>query len=118
MLSKGQTGDGDRKARQAKLTDIAKKKAEKEALLAAEEASLPSKPKSAPKAGSKKPAAKPVGGGISNFSIDDPLNLRSGRDENMPIEEFGATGVEGMLEALEVVNQKTDKQAMGAKVCD
>ena len=36
----------------------------------------------------------------------------------MPVEEFGATGVEGMLEALEVVNQKTDKQAMGAKVCD
>ena len=32
------------------------------------------------------------------------------------MEEFGATGVEGMLEALEVVNQKTDKQAMGAKV--
>jgi hypothetical protein len=34
------------------------------------------------------------------------------------VEEFGATGVEGMLEALEVVNQKTDKQSMGAKVCD
>jgi hypothetical protein len=98
---------------------IAKKKADKEALLAAEEASLPSKPKSAPKAGSKKAvASKPVGGGISNFSIDDPLNLRSGRDEDKPVEEFGATGVEGMLEALEVVNQRTDKQAMGAKVRD
>jgi hypothetical protein len=98
---------------------VAKKKADKEALLAAEEASLPSKPKSAPKAGSKKAASassKPVGGGISNFSIDDPLNLRSGRDEDKPVEEFGATGVEGMLEALEVVNQRTDKQAMGAKV--
>jgi hypothetical protein len=94
----------------------AKKKAEKEALLAAEEAALPSKPKAAPKAGSKKketPVAKP--GGLNNFSINDPLNLRSGRDEE-PVEEFGATGVEGMLEALEVVNQKTDKQAMGAKV--
>jgi len=95
----------------------AKKKAEKEALLAAEEAALPSKPKAAPKAGSKKketPVAKP--GGLNNFSINDPLNLRSGRDEE-PVEEFGATGVEGMLEALEVANQKTDKQAMGAKVC-
>jgi hypothetical protein len=98
---------------------VAKKKAEKEALLAAEEAALPSKPKSAPKAGSKKketPVAKP--GGLNNFSIDDPLNLRSGRDENRPVEEFGATGIEGMLEALEVVNQKTDKQSMGAKVCE
>ena len=99
---------------------LAKKKAEKEALLAAEEAALPSKPKSAPKAGSKPknketPVAKP--GGLNNFSINDPLNLRSGRDDDKPIEEFGATGVEGMLEALEVANQKTDKQAMGAKVC-
>jgi len=97
----------------------AKKKAEKEALLAAEEAALPSKPKSAPKAGSKKkvdPAARPVGGGIASFNLDDPLNLRSGRDEAVPVEELSATGIEGMLEALEVANQRTDKQSMGAKV--
>lgn len=48
--------------------------------------------------------------------MDDPLNLRSGRNDDEPIEEFGATGVEGMLEALEVAKQKTSKQALGAKV--
>lgn len=93
-------------------------------MLAAEEAAGPSKVKAAPKAGAKKNKAAggggpaiPAGGGIANFSIDDPLNLRSGRDEATPIDELSATGIEDMLEALEVANQKTDKQAMGAKVC-
>jgi hypothetical protein len=49
--------------------------------------------------------------------VEDPLNLRSGRDEDKPVEELSATGIEGMLEALEVANQKTDKQTLGAKVC-
>lgn len=104
---------------------IAKKKAEREAMLAAEEASGPSKVKSAPKAGSKKKAPitgldagprAPPGQGIANFSVNDPLNLRTGRDEDTPIEELSATGIDAMMEALEVANQKTDKQAMGAKV--
>ena len=30
--------------------------------------------------------------------------------------ELSALGVEGMLEALEIVNQRTDKEALGAKV--
>lgn len=30
--------------------------------------------------------------------------------------ELSATGIEGMIEALELVNQKTDKDAVGAKV--
>jgi hypothetical protein len=95
-------------------------------MLAAEEASGPSKVKSAPKAGAKKkpqpmagldagPRAAP-GHGIANFSVNDPLNLRSGRDEDTPIEELSATGIDAMMEALEIANQKTDKQAMGAKV--
>lgn len=93
-------------------------------MLAAEEASGPSKVKSAPKAGAKKkpitgldagPRAAP-GQGIANFSINDPMNLRSGRDEDTPIEELSATGIDAMMEALEVANQKTDKQALGAKV--
>lgn len=94
-------------------------------MLAAEEASGPSKVKSAPKAGTKKKAPitgldagprAPPGQGIANFSVNDPLNLRSGRDEDTPIEELSATGIDAMMEALEVANQKTDKQAMGAKV--
>ena len=32
------------------------------------------------------------------------------------VEELSAMGVEGMLEALEIVNQRTDREALGAKV--
>jgi hypothetical protein len=58
----------------------------------------------------------PTGAGIAGFTTLDPLGLRKGGLEQDEITELSATGVEGMLEALEVVNQKTDKQAMGAKV--
>ena len=99
----------------------ARKKAEKEALLAAEEAALPTK-KVAPKAGQKKKEQKQLapGGIISgSFSTGDPLGLgrakgADGQDE--PVTELSATGIDGMLEALELVNQKTDKDTIGAKV--
>jgi len=100
---------------------IARKKAEKDALLAAEEASLPTK-KAAPKAGQKKKEPKQLapGGIISgNFSTDDPLGLRKAKGpngEDEPVVELSATGIDGMLEALELVNQKTDKDTVGAKV--
>ena len=101
---------------------IARKKAEREALLAQEEASITTK-KAAPKAGAKKkaPAASlgplPGKGAASlNFQGDDPLGLRSRKnDDAAPSLELSATGIEDMLEALEVVNQKTDKESMGAK---
>lgn len=82
---------------------------------------MPTK-KVAPKAGQKKKEPKQLapGGIISgNFSTDDPLGLRKtkGPDgEDMPIPELSATGIDGMLEALELVNQKTDKDTIGAKV--
>lgn len=106
--------------------EVARKKQEREALLAAEEASLPSKPKSAPKAGSSKKKvdsgilAPAAGKGIASFTTNDPLGLRGsglGDDPGEAAPELSARGVEEMLEALEVVNQRTDKQAMGAKVC-
>lgn len=101
---------------------VARKKAEKDALLAAEEASLPNKAKSAPKAGAKKKAGDklPPGGIIATtFSTDDPLGLRKlkGPDgQDVKIDELSADGLDQMLEALEIVNQKTDKDALGAKV--
>lgn len=102
---------------------LARKKAEREALLAAEEASLPSKPKSAPKAGSSKKKADSgilapaAGKGVASFSTNDPLGLRgSGLDGEDAVPELSAQGIEGMLEAMEIVNQKTDKEALGAKV--
>ncbi|KAI9637084.1 uncharacterized protein MKK02DRAFT_45792 [Dioszegia hungarica] len=108
----------------AKAAEAARKKQEREALLAAEEASLPSKPKAAPKAGAakKKPdsgvLAPAAGKGIASFTTNDPLGLRGsglGDDEGEPVAELSARGVEEMLEALEVVNQKTSKDALGAK---
>jgi hypothetical protein len=105
---------------------VARKKQEREALLAAEEAALPSKPKAAPKAGSstkKKPdsgiLAPAAGKGIASFTTNDPLGLRGsglGNDPGEDVPELSARGVEDMLEALELVNQRTDKDALGAKV--
>lgn len=89
--------------------------------MAEEEASAPSKVKSAPKAGSsKKKVDKPlgpgVGGGVAAYSILDPLGLRRSDDPEQQVSELSATGVEQMLEAMELVQQKTDNEAMGAKV--
>ena len=101
----------------------ARKKAEREALLASEESSLPSKPKAAPKAGAKKkPPAdtlKPTGAGLAGYALDDPMGLRKAKGADGEVEEvdeLSATGLDGMLEAMEVVNQRTDREAMGAKV--
>jgi hypothetical protein len=81
---------------------------------------MPIKSKAAPKAGAKKkPVDKPlgpsVGGGVAAYSLSDPLGLRKA-DGDEGVKELSATGIEDMLEALELVNQKTDKDAMGAKV--
>ena len=100
----------------------ARKKAEREALLAAEEAGTTTK-KAAPKAGQKKKdkgVTLPPGGIIaSSFSTGDDLGVRKtkGADgEPEKVTELSATGIEGMIEALELVNQRTDKDAVGAKV--
>ncbi|KGB77498.1 hypothetical protein I307_03360 [Cryptococcus deuterogattii 99/473] len=106
----------------AKAAEAARKKAEREALLASEEASLPSKAKSAPKAGAakKKPVDKLVasGTGVAGFSVNDPLNLRKAKGpdgEPEEVKELSAKGIDEMLEALELVNQKTDKATVGSK---
>ncbi|ORY31248.1 hypothetical protein BCR39DRAFT_527112 [Naematelia encephala] len=119
----GEKGSSKAEAAAARAAEVARKKAEREALLAAEEASLPSKAKSAPKAGSKKKASTggiltpTPGGGIAAYSVADPLGLRKSKDAegDEPTPELSATGLEQMLEALEVVNAKTDKQTLGAK---
>ncbi|WVQ95574.1 hypothetical protein IAU59_002671 [Kwoniella sp. CBS 9459] len=108
-----------------KAAEAARKKAEKEALLAAEEASLPSKAKAALKAGSSSAKKKnngdtlvKTGAGIAGFGLNDPTGIRraKGADgEPEEITELSAKGIDEMLEAMEIVNQKTDKAAMGAK---
>ncbi|WVW80781.1 hypothetical protein I302_102767 [Kwoniella bestiolae CBS 10118] len=108
-----------------KAAEAARKKAEKEALLAAEEASLPSKSaKSAPKAGSSSAKKKnsdtlvKTGSGVAGYGLNDPMGHRRAKNEFGELEEvpeLSAQGLEEMLEAMELVNQKTDKAAMGAK---
>lgn len=119
ILSSFNTSNGP--LRTARTYFVARKKAERDALLAQEEATTSTK-KSAPKAGSKKKDTKPLPqGGIlaGSFSTNDPLGLRKGVGEDgeeVKVTELSAMGVEDMLEALEVVNQKTDKDTLGAKV--
>lgn len=90
-------------------------------MLAEEEASLPSKPKvagGAKKAGEKKkkveprpagPGAIAAGGGIAAADVASTETSSAGP------EAYSATGIDQMLDALELVNQKTDKASMGAK---
>lgn len=96
----------------AKKAEAAAKKAEREALLAAEEASLPSKVKAAPKAKGKGSAVK-TNAGVAAYRTDDTLGVR--RDADRVVPELSAVGIEDMLEALEVVNERTDDQALGAQ---
>ncbi|WWD20765.1 hypothetical protein CI109_105242 [Kwoniella shandongensis] len=119
----GAKGSSKAEAAAAKAAEQARKKAEKEALLAAEEAALPSKAKAAPKAGGKKKAPAgdkltPTGTGVAGYGLNDPLGLRKAKGadgEDEEVVELSAKGIDEMLEAMEIVNQKTDKAALGAK---
>ncbi|KAI5984190.1 DUF1014-domain-containing protein [Pisolithus marmoratus] len=92
------------------------RKAENARLLAEEEASLPSKAKSTPKAAAKKSAkdVKPAGPG----AITAGDGLDSGKDkEKEPepgeAETYAATGLDNALDLLEVVTAKMDKASVG-----
>ena len=97
------------------------RKAEIARLLAEEEASAPSKVKSAPKAGAKKVAAKPVkpagpgaiaaGGGLGAISTSE--KDMGGKPEEP--ETFAATGLDNALDLLEVVTAKMDKASVGTQ---
>ncbi|WRT70754.1 uncharacterized protein IL334_007753 [Kwoniella shivajii] len=125
----GAKSNSKAEAAQQKAAEAARKKAEKDALLAAEEASLPSKVKSAPKAGSgsgssasKKKNNNDVlvktGTGVAGYGLSDPSGHRRAKDEFGELEEtveLSAKGIDEMLEAMELVNQRTDKATLGAK---
>ncbi|KAI0696578.1 hypothetical protein C8T65DRAFT_663561 [Cerioporus squamosus] len=106
-----------RKAELARKAEIAR-------LLAEEEASAPSKPKAAPKAGAKKttaakkdvkpagPGAIAAGGGLGAVS-DAP-----GDEAPKEVESFTATGIDNAIDLLEVVTAKMDKASIGSKAAD
>lgn len=90
-------------------------------MLAEEEASLPSKPKVAKKAGEKKkkveprpagPGAIAAGGGIAAPNTDDNA---AQTPAEAAAESYSATGIDQMLDALELVNARTDKASLGSK---
>ncbi|ESK92188.1 hmg-box variant [Moniliophthora roreri MCA 2997] len=99
--------------------DLARK-AENARLLDEEEKGSAAKVKSAPKAGAKKKAAeKPAGpgalaagGGLDAVSTKDE---KPGTEAPKEVESYAATGIDNMLDLLEVVNAKTDKASVGAQ---
>lgn len=97
----------DKSADKAAATEEAKrKKAERERLLAEEEASLPKPKSAAPKAGAKK-AAPPVKAAPKIPSFESGLS-----DEPT---SFSASGIDDALDMLNLVGSRSDKAAVGAQ---
>lgn len=108
----GKSKEDKEEKRRAELA----RKAENARLLAEEESSLPSKVKSAPKAGTKKTAkgVKPAGPG----AIAAGGGLGSGKDKERETEQgeaetYAATGIDNALDLLEIVTAKMDKASVG-----
>lgn len=106
-----------------KAAEAERKKAEKAALLAEEEASLPSKPVTkggAKKSGDKKKDVRPAGpgaiaaGGGLGSTTGSSTPDKTGYEPD-PEVHIKATGLDNMLEALEIVNAKADKGSVGAQ---
>lgn len=111
-----------------KAAEAERKKAEKARLLAEEEASLPSKPVAkggAKKSGDKKkdvrpagPGAIAAGGGLGSSATgsgSSTPDVKKTGFEPEPEVHIKATGLDNMLEALEIVNAKGDKANIGAQ---
>ena len=92
-------------------------------MLAEEEASISTKPKANPKAGTKKkveskpagPGSLAAGGGLDSVSLKQRTSERdkSKEERKEEPESFAATGIDDALDLLEVVNAKTDKASVG-----
>lgn len=95
--------------------DLARR-AENAKLLAEEEADVPVKVKSSPKA--KKYTPKPAGpgaiaagGGLGTEAADD-------KAPQAEVESYAATGIDNALDLLDVVNAKTDKASVGQQAAN
>lgn len=83
---------------EAKKAEAARKKAERDAQLAAEEASLPSKPKGA---GAKSAQKKSRGLDLSQLDYDGPSSKKGAA--------LSASGIDNALDALSLTNKDTSK---------
>ncbi|KAF5353180.1 hypothetical protein D9757_012655 [Collybiopsis confluens] len=122
-------GDGaknakDKEAKEEKRKAELARKAENARLLAEEEASVPSKPKAAPKVGAKKTSVKPqpkpagpgaiaAGGGLGGADAEE--KGKGGDSETKEVESYAATGIDNALDLLEVVTAKMDKASVGSQ---
>ncbi|POY73938.1 hypothetical protein BMF94_2980 [Rhodotorula taiwanensis] len=102
--SKGAKGKSAKEDKAAAAEAARAKKAERERLLAEEEASMPSKPKAAPKAGAKKaaPARAPAIPSFESGLSGEPSS-------------FSASGIDDALDAMSLVTSKTDKASVGSQ---
>ncbi|KZT53881.1 DUF1014-domain-containing protein [Calocera cornea HHB12733] len=114
----GAKSNKSKEDKEAKRAAELAKKAEKARLLAEEEAALPSKPKAAPKAGTKKAAAKaPAGpGATAAGGLKLPDDFKKDREPGVDevAEAFAATGLDDALDLLTAINAKSDKASQGA----
>ncbi|THV01385.1 DUF1014-domain-containing protein [Dendrothele bispora CBS 962.96] len=119
-------GKASKEAKEDKRKADLARKAENAKLLADEEASAPSKAKSAPKAGANKKAQnkssaaaeqKPAGPGAiaagGGLGASDKPEGEQGGEESAAVESFSATGIDNALDLLEVVTAKMDKASVG-----
>ncbi|KAF5367655.1 hypothetical protein D9757_010988 [Collybiopsis confluens] len=113
-------GDGaknakDKEAKEEKRKAELARKAENARLLAEEEASVPSKPKAAPKVGAKKtsvkPQPKPAGPGAIAAGGGWAVPMLKRKE----VESYAATGIDNALDLLEVVTAKMDKASVGSQ---
>lgn len=97
-------------AQAAKEEEARRRKLEAARLLAEEEANAPKTVKSAPKAGVKKAAPPPKVAPPSARIPDFNLNALPDADDTLT-----ASGIDNALDMLTLVNEKTDKAAVGSK---
>jgi len=110
--SKGKSSKEDKEAK--RLAELARK-AENARMLAEEEVAAPAKVKQPPKASGKNKGkmVKPAGPGA--IAAGGAAETHSdGEDKTeQATESYGATGLDNVLDLLEVVNSKTDKASVG-----
>jgi membrane protein involved in colicin uptake len=107
-------GKADKAAKEAKRQEDLARKAENARALAEEEAAAPAKVKAAPKAGAKKATPKPAGpGAIAAGGALPGTSAKGNEDES--VETYSATGLDNMLDLLDVVTAKTDKASVGTQ---
>ncbi|KAI5122373.1 hypothetical protein M0805_004130 [Coniferiporia weirii] len=110
-------GKSAKEAKEAKRKETLAAKAERDRLLAAEEAAVPVKPKATPKANAKKKVApRPAGPGAIAAGGGVPAAEERAEDSGAfeeTVESFSATGIDSALELMEVVNAKKDKASVG-----